>query len=61
MSEESIKAAIGDLFDGKPADFKEKIYSVLYSKAQDQIDIVKGTVASGWLNDEQETDNEEIQ
>ena len=50
MSDE-IKTAISDLLDNKPANFKNAINDVLLDKAQVQIDQIKTTMASSWLND----------
>ena len=53
MSDE-IKTAISDLLGGKPANFKNAINDVLLDKAQGQIDQIKTTMASSWLNDSED-------
>ena len=48
---DQIKTAISDLLDNKPANFKNTINDVILDKAQVQIDQIRNTMASSWLND----------
>ena len=53
-----LKTALRSLFDGKPADFKYTLNSILMQKVGYQIDIAQKTMASSWLNNEPDTETE---
>ena len=56
---DTIKAALKDAMNEKPAEMADKISSVLYAKVEDALKTKKMEVSNKWLNDIKPAEEEE--